>query len=67
MVPVLHIVWVGEDQHGAAVASLLTANRRLLSLVDCVSFATMRRLSIVRAFACDRRFSEQGFELVGPR
>lgn len=67
VVPMLRVDWIGEGAHAAAVAALSTANRRLLSLVDCVSFATMRRLSIVRAFAYDRHFVEQGFELVGSR
>jgi predicted nucleic acid-binding protein len=43
-------------------SALLTANRRQLSLVDCVSFEMMRRLGIKTAFTYDRHFSEQGFE-----
>jgi uncharacterized protein len=62
IVPLLRIAWVDHDVQGAAVAALLTANRRLLSLVDCVSFVTMRRLGIVRAFDFDKHFAEQGFQ-----
>lgn len=62
VVPLLHVVWVNDDVHGAGVSALLTANRRLLSLVDCVSFVVMRRLSISRAFEFDKHFVEQGFE-----
>ena len=62
VVPLLHVVWVDEQIHASAVTALLTANRRLLSLVDCVSFATMRRLSITRAFEFDGHFAEQGFK-----
>jgi predicted nucleic acid-binding protein len=40
------------------------ANRRSLSLVDCVSFVVMRQLAIRDAFAFDRHFEEQGFTLV---
>ena len=64
VVPLLRVAWIDEEIHAAAVTALLTANRRLLSLVDCVSFATMRRLGIVRAFEFDRHFGEQGFEPV---
>lgn len=61
--PVLSVVWVSAEQHEAGVASLLAANRRELSLVDCVSFRVMRELGIVRAFALDEHFAEQGFEM----
>src|ERR1039457_2819226 len=62
--PLLRVSFVTEDVHASAVAALLAANRRHLSLVDCVSFATMRRLSVTRAFAFDPHFAEQGFEVV---
>lgn len=53
---------VSEADHRAAVAAMLAANRRQLSLVDCVSFEAMRRLGIRRAFALDPHFTEFGFE-----
>jgi len=61
VLPVLLIEWIDADQHNSAVESLLTANRRNLSLVDCSSFITMRRLGIQNVFAFDEHFSEQGF------
>ena len=61
--PLLTVCWVAEDEHRSAVAMVLAANRRDLSLVDCVSFEAMRRLGIRRAFALDEHFREQGFEL----
>jgi predicted nucleic acid-binding protein len=62
--PLLRVDWVDPDTHDAAVAALLTANRRDLSLVDCTSFLIMRRLGITRAFTLDDHFREQGFEVV---
>ena len=62
--PLLRVAFVTEDVHAAALAALFAARRRQLSLVDCVSFATMRRLSVTRAFAFDPHFAQQGFELV---
>lgn len=59
--PLITVDWVEEFIHGAALSALLTANRRDLSLVDCVSFETMRRRDITRAFALDTDFSTQGF------
>jgi len=62
VVPVLGVRWISADDHRDAVQALLTANRRQLSLVDCTSFDTMRRLSIRKAFTFDAHFGEQGFE-----
>lgn len=64
--PVLWLEWVTREDHDAAQAAVLTANRRGLSLVDCASFVVMRRLALRRAFAFDNHFREQGFEQVGP-
>ena len=62
-VPLLEMEWAGPDVHAAAVSALLVAFRRDLSLVDCVSFETMRRRGISRAFAFDRHFTTQGFDV----
>jgi predicted nucleic acid-binding protein len=64
VVPVLRVTWVDEGLHRTAMAALLTAHRRDLSLVDCVSFEVMRRLGTERAFAFDRHFRQQGFGLL---
>ena len=64
VLPVVSLCWVTEQDHASATAALLAANRRGLSLVDCTSFQVMRRIGITRAFAFDRHFSEQGFEVL---
>lgn len=61
VIPVLKIEWVSETLHAAAVSALLVANRRQLSLVDCVSFETMRSMGLKQVFAFDPDFSQQGF------
>lgn len=63
-VPLLEMEWAAADVHAAAVSALLVASRRDLSLVDCVSFETMRRRGISRAFAFDRHFTTQGFDVL---
>jgi predicted nucleic acid-binding protein len=63
MLPVIDVRWIVSQQHTAALESLLTANRRRLSLVDCASFLVMRTNDIRKAFAFDQHFSEQGFEI----
>lgn len=62
--PVLQVVWVDEPLHRRAMAALLTANSRDLSLVDCVSFELMRQLGLDTAFTFDAHFREQGFRSV---
>ena len=49
--PIMDVRWVSKEEHDSALDALLTANRRELSLVDCVSFLVMRELGLVRAFS----------------
>ena len=60
--PVLQVDWVSEEQHRAGAGAMLAASRRKLSLVDCVSFQTMRNHGLRSAFCFDTHFREQGFE-----
>jgi predicted nucleic acid-binding protein len=60
-IPFLQVGWIGPEQHESAVSAVLTANRRHLSLVDCASIETMRRLGIQTIFAFDPHFIELGF------
>ncbi len=55
------VYWVDSGLHATGIAAVLAANRRRLSLVDCVSFSVCRRLSIEHVFAFDPHFDEQGF------
>ncbi len=62
VLPLLEVEWVTGQKHCAALEAVLAAGRRDLSLVDCVSFQTMRERGLRRAFCFDRHFAEQGFE-----
>ena len=64
IVPFLQIDWIGEQQHLSSVNDVFAANRRQLSLVDCSSFESMRRLGIQKVFTFDEHFHEQGFEII---
>jgi uncharacterized protein len=64
ILPVINIIWVDEAGHLSAYHALLVASRRDISLVDCVSFEAMRRLSIDQVFCFDPHFSEQGFRVL---
>lgn len=67
LVPALDVVWVDEEVHRSAVAALLAAARRDVSLVDHVSFEVMRRRSIRTALAVDPHFADAGFDVVPAR
>ena len=63
VLPLVEIAFIDSAIHEAAIAALLAAGRRQLSLVDCSSFELMRRREVGRAFAFDRHFREQKFTL----
>lgn len=65
LLPVIEIAWVDEATHALAMTALLAAQRRKLSLVDCVSFAVMRQRGAQMAFAFDRHFAEERFAFPG--
>ena len=62
--PLLDVVWVDEVLHDAGLDLLLNRNKRLVSLVDAVSFVTMRQRNVAEAFAFDPHFAQEGFSLV---
>lgn len=66
VVPVLSVAWVTEPLHRRGTERLLRADRRRLSLVDCVSIEFMRSEGLGEALALDAHFAEAGFRLVPP-
>ncbi|HYA12029.1 MAG TPA: PIN domain-containing protein [Thermodesulfovibrionales bacterium] len=64
MLPLINIEWIDAEIHKSGVSALLAASRRKLSLVDCVSFETIRTLGIKTVFAFDPHFAEQGFKCI---
>lgn len=64
IVPILQIYWIDEFLHRTAMAAMLAAGRRRLSLVDCVSFELMRQLGLDNAFVFDSDFASQGFHCI---
>ena len=62
IIPVLRIEWIDKALHNTAMGIMRAAVRKKLSLVDCVSFETMRLLGITTAFTLDKHFKEQGFK-----
>ncbi|NCQ27774.1 MAG: PIN domain-containing protein [Armatimonadetes bacterium] len=61
LMPMVRIHWVNDTLHGAGVGALLSAGKRRLSLVDCVSFEFMRSRGIRHAFVFDDDFENEGF------
>jgi len=64
LLPPIEIVWVDPPAHERAVAALLAAAQRNLSLVDCTSFEVMRLRGLRTAFTLDPDFSAQGFQRI---
>ena len=64
IIPMLTIEWVNESIHWEGTMGVLTAGRKKMSLVDCVSFDIMRRLGIKFVFTFDKHFKEQGFTCI---
>ena len=64
LLPIFEVDWVGESVHSAAYAALIVSASRTVSLVDYVSFETMRRRGINDAFAFDPDFVAAGFSIL---
>lgn len=64
LLPVLETHWVEPALHERAMAALIAAGSRRLSLVDCASFEVMRQLGLDTAFALDSDFADQGFRCI---
>jgi predicted nucleic acid-binding protein len=64
ILPLINIEWIDKETHKSGMSALLAASKRNLSLVDCVSFETMRALGIKTVFAFDPHFAEQGFKCI---
>jgi uncharacterized protein len=62
--PLIDVVWVDETLHNAGVDMLLDRRKRLLSLVDAVSFIVMHQSGVTEAFAIDPHFEQEGFSLI---
>jgi predicted nucleic acid-binding protein len=64
IVPALQIEWIAEEAHLRGVEAALMAARRGLSVVDSVSFRSMRRREAATVFTLDKHFREQGFAVI---
>jgi uncharacterized protein len=64
VVPLLQVDWISEHRHKAGTEAVLAGYRKKLSLVDCISFQSMREHGVRTAFCFDHHFREQGFEVV---
>ena len=62
--PLIDVVWIDETLHNAGLDLLFNRRKRMLSLVDAVSFIVMRRRLVAEAFAIDPHFDQEGFSVV---
>ena len=61
LLPVMEIVSIDQTTHSLAMTALLSAQRRKLSRVDCVSFAVMRATGTHAVFEFDQHFVEERY------
>ena len=64
ILPVISIHFADREAHRSGISAILSAGRRNLSFVNCVSFEIMRTLGIKTAFTFDPHFKEQGFTVI---
>ena len=64
ILPVIGIHFVDREVHRSGISAMLSAGRRNLGFVDCVSFEIMRTLGIKTAFTFGPHFKEQGFTVI---
>jgi predicted nucleic acid-binding protein len=60
------IIWVAQPDIEAAWQIFDTFDDKLWSFTDCVSYAVMKRLGIVDAYALDDDFKQFGFVAMKP-
>jgi predicted nucleic acid-binding protein len=64
VLPVVQVQWVDMPLHSDGVRRVLFSARHGPNIVDCVSFAVMRKLGMRSAFAFGEHFRSQGFRLL---
>lgn len=64
ILPVVMVEWVDLSLHDAGISGLMMSSKSGPNIVDCISFAVMRKLVIKNAFTFDKHFSDQGFILL---
>lgn len=64
VVPILRVEFVTPELHAIGVAALLTASKRWLSLVDCISFEIVRSIGLEAVFAFDSHFRAYGLKML---
>jgi predicted nucleic acid-binding protein len=63
LLPLCQVEFVDETLHALGVQRCRQARLRNLSLTDCISFESMKRLGITEAVARDDHFDREGFRL----
>jgi uncharacterized protein len=64
VMPWVSVTWVDNRVHEQAIAALLGAGKREVSLVDHASFIIMRKLGVRTALTLDAHFLDQGFKAI---
>lgn len=57
-------LYTGEATFAEALELFGRYSDKEWSFTDCVSFTTMRRLNVTKAFTFDKHFRQAGFEML---
>lgn len=60
----VHIVWENKIDWDKAIEYFKKYNDKKIDLTDCLSFAIMERLNIIKVFTFDSDFKTHGFTLL---
>lgn len=58
---IIEVIWVSEVLHSLGI-KLYSSNKKRVSFVDCVSFASMRQYDINTFLGFDQHFFDEGFK-----
>lgn len=66
IIPIVRVIWTDPRVYALGVSALLASpGKGGPSLIDCVSFETIRACGINDVFAYDKHFEGRGYNLVG--
>lgn len=66
MLSAVEVNWVDQATHQLGYELWMTLGRRHSTLVDCISYLTMNRHQVEKAFCFKTSYAEQGYTLLPP-
>lgn len=64
VLPIVDIIWIGEEEHAAGWQLMQSKPKRKLTIVDATGIAVMRKERLRKCVALDAEFVREGFEVL---